>query len=274
MKRDLYGYIAFGSDELYHRGALFSALRLLHYCPDADIRILTDRPYFFKGYPIEISTILPQEMAEMSFGGQYHFGIKAAGAIALLNQCERLFLMDTDMYPVGDMSACFKLISPFSSIMFRREGRPDQEYRALLGQNILVGGQILTGTETMWASGVLGVHRDNLPALQDAYAAIRQVFDVTGKHTPEQFCVGIALSQGERTITPQRLPLRNYNTRGKKFFARKRIAEFFEQNAHLSVGQQIENAAGHRVHRTALDLWEQRQMWSFGWADRLLRVRR
>ena len=103
MGADVFGYIAFGKDELYARGALFSALRLLHFCPGAKIAVLTDRPSVFDGYPIEAIELTTERMAEMSFGDRYMFGIKAAGIIDLLERCERLFFMDTDIYPVGDI---------------------------------------------------------------------------------------------------------------------------------------------------------------------------
>ena len=56
--RPLMGVVGSGTSrlariELYARGALFSALRLLHYTPGARISVLTDRPGVFDGYPIE-----------------------------------------------------------------------------------------------------------------------------------------------------------------------------------------------------------------------------
>jgi hypothetical protein len=268
---DHFGYVAFGEDELYARGALFSALRLLHYCPSASIKVLTDRPHIFDGYPIETINLTPRRMAETSFGGRYKFGIKAAGIIELLKRCDRLFFMDTDIYPVGDISKCFGQISASRSIMWRREGRPRKPFRSLDGQGIALGGRILTGNETMWASAILGIHRDNISRLVDAYATVEQMIDIVRAHTPEQFCVGVALSSDGRKIGRHRLPLYNYTTKGKKLFARQRITSFFDANGHLSISQQIDNASKYRIWRTPVDVWDQRHIWSFGWADRLLR---
>lgn len=263
MGEDRFGYIAFGKDELYARGALFSALRLLHYAPGAGISVLTDRPSVFNGYPIEAIELTAKQMTEMSFGDRYKFGIKAAGIIELLQRCERLFVMDTDIYPVGDISRCFDRISSSHSIMYRREGRPKPEYRSLQGKGITLGDRVLTGDETMWASGVLGVHHDNIPALERAYVAIERVIGVVRAHTPEQFCASVALSQDGRTIRRHRLPLRNYTTRGRKLFARQRLAAFFERVNHLPASQQIESAAKYRVWRAPLDLLTQRDIWHF-----------
>lgn len=260
---DVYGYIAFGKDELYARGALFGALRLLHYCPDAKITVLTDRPRIFDGYPIQTVELTASRMVEMSFGDRYRFGIKAAGIVDLLKRCDRLFLMDTDMYSVGDISSCFKRISPSSSLMWRNEGRPKPPYRALQGKGFSIGNQILTGDETMWASGVLGVHHDNIPALGLAYTAIGQIVGVIKAHTSEQFCIGVALSQDGRTISHHRQPLRNYTTRGRKLFARRRLDAFFERNGQLDVSQQIDLAARYRLWRAPMDLWKQRDIWHF-----------
>ncbi|AGB43099.1 hypothetical protein LB524_07995 [Mesorhizobium sp. ESP6-5] len=263
MDGDGFGYIAFGSDELYARGALFSALRLLHYCPGARITVLTDRPSIFDGYPIEAIELTAQRQTEMSFGNRYRFGIKAAGIIDLLQRCERLFFMDADMYPTGDISRCFNRISALSSIMWRCEGRPKAPYRSLEGEGLSIGGRILIGDETMWASGVLGVHHHNIPALERAYAASEKVSEIVHLHTPEQFCTGVALSQDGRTISRHWLPIRNYSTRGKKLHARRRIGAFFDLNGKLSVERQVKQAASCRVWRAPLDLLLQRDIWHF-----------
>ncbi|WP_027061933.1 hypothetical protein [Mesorhizobium loti] len=257
-----FGYIAFGKDELYARGALFSALRLLHFVPKARISVLTDRPSVFDGYPIEAIELTTKQMTEMSFGDRYMFGIKAAGIIALLQRCDRLFFMDTDIYPVGNISRCFGQISPSHSIMRKCEGAK-AAYRAIADKGFLLGGQRLSGREPMWNSGVIGVDQSNLPALTDAYQAIEQMIGVVEAHTAEQFCIGVALSQHGRSISGHWLPLRNYNTRGRKLFARQRLEAFFERVNHLPVSQQIESAAKYRVWRAPLDLWMQRDIWHF-----------
>lgn len=270
MGSDHFGYIAFGQDEFFAVGALFSALRLLHYSPNASIQVLTDKPHIFDGYPIETIDLTPQRMVETSFGGRYKFGIKAAGIIELLNRSDRLFFMDTDVYPTGDISKCFGRISASRSIMWRREGRPKKSFRSLGGQAIALDGHILTGNETMWSSAVLGIHRDNLSRLVQAYAAVEQMIGIVQAHTSEQFCAGVALSSDGRKISRHQLPLHNYSSKGKKLFARRRITSFFDANGHLSVGQQIDNAAKYRVWRMPIDVWDQRHIWSFGWADRLV----
>ncbi|WP_246675194.1 hypothetical protein [Mesorhizobium sp. B2-3-4] len=115
----------------------------------------------------------------------------------------------------------------------------------------------------MWASGVVGVHHDNIPALERAYAATGKVREIVRLHTPEQFCTGIALSQDGRTISRHGLPIGNYNTRGKKLHARRRIDAFFELNGKLSIEQQMKRAATYRVWRAPLDLLLQRDIWHF-----------
>lgn len=251
---DSFGYIAYGKDDLYHRGALFSALRLLHFYPTAKITILTDKPFLFEHYPLETVPLSNDQMTEMSFGNRYHFGIKAAGVIALLRQCDRLFFMDTDMYPVGDLSSVFRHISPKQSIMRMCEGRPRMDYPKLNGAQISIGDQVLTGAEPMWNSGIIGVHNANLAAMEAAYTAMAQVSRILDAHTPEQFCFGVALSQDGRKISPNRSPIRNYSTSGKKRFARRRIHEFFASKGQLAIAEQIEQAAALRLWRTPLEL--------------------
>ncbi|TPN47690.1 MULTISPECIES: hypothetical protein [unclassified Mesorhizobium] len=263
MGEDRFGYIAFGKDELYARGALFSALRLQHYCPGAKITVLTDRPSVFDGYSIETIELTPDTKAEMSFGNRYLFGIKAAGIIEMLRRCERLFFMDTDMYPTGDISHCFDGISSSLSTMRKCEGTPKPAYREIEDKGFLLGNHRLTGREPMWNSGVLGVHNANIPALIEAYHAMEQMIGVVRAHTTEQFCIGVALSNDGRKIRRHRLPIRNYNTRGRKLFARRRIDAFFEANGNLDAAQLRKQAAAYRVWRGPLDLLLQRGIWHF-----------
>jgi hypothetical protein len=256
---DCFAYIAFGRDHLYHRGALLSALRLLHYLPSARIRVLTDRPQLFDGYPVETILLTPEQIAAWSFGGRYLFGIKGGGVIELLKRCDRLFVLDTDMYPKASLAGVFDGISPTHSIMWRSEGRLREDYHKLAGKGIFIGYHEVSGSETMWASGVLGVDRANLPLLEAAHAAVGQMISLIQAHTPEQFCTGVALSHDGRTISPiGKLPIGSYSSSGQKAFARKQIESFFRDNAGLRVGDQIDGAAALRLWRGPLEFWGQR----------------
>jgi hypothetical protein len=259
--KDVFGYIAYGDDELYHFGALLSALKLLHHCPKAKIIVATDKPEIFRGYPVEAMLVTTEQKEQWSFNQSYQFGIKAGCLIELLKQADRLLFMDTDHYPTSDPSKGFRLISPTHSFMRLCEG-PHSLYPALAGKNISIGNYILTGQEPMWQSGILGIHRENLNSLLEAFAAMEAVHDVTQTFAPEQFCIGVALSQHGRTISPHRLPVRHYNTRGKKLFAGPRVHQFFETYGAAPIAQQIARAARYRLWRTPMDLWHQRDKWS------------
>ncbi|RWE74705.1 hypothetical protein [Mesorhizobium sp.] len=258
---DVFGYIAYGDNEVYHFGALLSALKLLHNCPGAKIIIATDRPELFRRYPVETMAITADQKEQMSFGRRYHFGIKAACLIDLLKRADRLLFMDTDMYPVGNISRCFEAITPRQSIMRLCEG-PHAWCPRLEGKDVRIGDHVLTGHEPMWNSGVLGVHRDNLAALIDAYPPMIAVHEITKIDAAEQFCIGIALSQDGRAISSHRLPIRNYNTRGKKAFASPRVLEFFKTHDDAPIAEQIRRAGRYRLWRTPLDAWPQRHRWS------------
>ncbi|WP_217576571.1 hypothetical protein [Mesorhizobium sp. GbtcB19] len=259
---DVFGYIAYGDNEVYHFGALLSALKLLHHCPGARIIVATDRPDLFRGYPVETIAITAKQKEAMSFGWRYHFGIKAGGLIELLKRADRLLFMDTDMYPVGDISRCFEAITTRQSIMRLCEG-PHAWCPRLEGKDVRIGDYVLTGHEPMWNSGILGVHGDNLPALIEAYPPMIAVHEIAKIDAAEQFCIGIALSQDGRAITPHRLPIRNYNTRGKKAFASPRILLFFKTHGNAPIAEQIRRAGRYRLWRAPLDIWRQRARWSF-----------
>ncbi|ESZ78539.1 MULTISPECIES: hypothetical protein [unclassified Mesorhizobium] len=255
--RDVFGYIAYGENELYHRGALLSALKLLYHCPEAKIIVATDRPELFVGYPMETLLLTDMQKEAWSFSGQYHFGIKARALIKLLRMTDRLIFMDSDHYPAGFLSLGFESISPKHSVMRRLE-KPHKWTPVLEGEGLRIGEHVITGREPMWQSGILGVHRDNLPALMDAYPPMLAVHQISKIDAAEQFCIGIALSLGGRTISPHKLKIRDYNTRGKKAFAEPRVHRFFDAYAAEPVARQIVEAGRYRVWRTPVDIIRQK----------------
>ncbi|CDX41067.1 conserved hypothetical protein [Mesorhizobium sp. SOD10] len=259
---DVFGYVAYGDNEVYHFGALLSALKLLYHCPHAKIIVATDRPELFRPYPVETMTITAGQKELMSFGWRYHFGIKAACLIEILNRADRLIFMDSDHYPYLDPTRGFRQITPIRSFMRKCEGR-HRRYPVLSGKGVKIGDYTLTGDEPMWQSGILGIHRANISALTKAYAAMLAVRELTNTDAPEQFCIGVALSRNELAVSRHHLPVSDYNTRGKKALASPRVLQFFEMYSDAPIAEQIRRAGWYRLWRTPMDLWRQRDRWSF-----------
>ncbi|TGP57251.1 hypothetical protein EN873_03955 [bacterium M00.F.Ca.ET.230.01.1.1] len=258
---DVFGYIAYGDNEVYHLGALLSALKLLHNCPGAKIIVATDRPELFRPYAIETLAITADQKELMSFGWRYHFGIKAAFLIEILKRADRLIFMDSDHYPYLDPSRGFRQISPTRSFMRKCEGE-HRLYPVLSGKGVKIGGYTLTGHEPMWQSGILGIHRANASALTEAYSAMLAVRELTNTDAPEQFCIGVALSRNGLSLSRHHLPVADYNTRGKKAFASPRVLQFFKMYGNAPIPEQIRRAGWYRLWRAPADLWRQRDRWS------------
>ncbi|TPL49720.1 hypothetical protein [Mesorhizobium sp. B2-4-6] len=259
---DVFGYIAYGDNEVYHFGALLSALKLLHNCSGARIIVATDRPELFRGYPVETIAITAEQKEFMSFGWRYHFGIKAAFLIEILKQADRLIFMDSDHYPYVDPSRGFRQISPIRSFMRKCEGE-HRLYPVLTGKGVKIADYTLTGHEPMWQSGILGIHRANVGALTEAYSAMLAVRELTNTDAPEQFCIGVALSRKGLALSRHHLPVSDYNTRGKKAFASPRVLQFFKMYGDAPIAEQIRRAGWYRLWRSPVDLWRQRRRWSF-----------
>ncbi|ESZ37387.1 hypothetical protein [Mesorhizobium sp. L2C067A000] len=255
--RDVFGYIAYGQNELYHRGALLSALKLLYHCPEAKIIVATDRPELFLGYPVETLLLTSELKKAWSFNARYHFGIKARAMIELLKMADRLIFMDTDHYATADLTGGFETITPKHSVM-RRQEKPHKWTPVLEGKDLRIGDYVMTGREPMWQSGILGVHRANLSALVDAYPPMLAVHEISKIDAAEQFCIGIALSLGERTISEHQLQIADYNTRGKKAFAAPRVHRFFAAYGAEPISRQIREAGRYRLRRTLIDIIRQK----------------
>lgn len=195
-------YLAHSSERIHLRTA-FSILSCFHVhggrlpCP---LLLYTDQPSFYEALAphITIIPLSPHDIAAwIQAANQYK---NVAKAEIFRCQDDSFFFFDGDTVLLRPLGPLFRKLSPSVSIMQKREyllgKRPD--FASLVADPDFPA---FTARTRMYNSGILGVHRDNLPI-------IRQVRDVVlsmrAKHhirTPEQLTDGTLLAQKTRILT-------------------------------------------------------------------------
>lgn len=195
-------YLAHSSTRIHLRTA-YSILSCIHVhrgslpCP---LVLYTDDPDFYAPLASSIR-IVPLARSDIDSwvraAGDYKNIVKAE--IFRLQKDSFLFF-DGDTVLLRPLQPLFGRLSPDSSIMQKREyrlgGRPD--FASLVADP---GFPDFTPSTRMYNSGILGVHRDNLPVVwrvRDLVLAIRARHPV---RTPEQLVDGTLLSQKTRILT-------------------------------------------------------------------------
>lgn len=186
-----------------HRRTAYSILSCLHIhrgklpCP---LELATDAPDDFSpfGNLIDIHSLSTSQIASwIERAGGYRNVVKAE-----LFQDSFLF-MDSDTVLLKPLQPLFRLITPRTSVMQCREyrlgKRPD--FASLVADPDFPE---FTAKTRMYNSGLLGVHRDNLPVI---HQVLERVLAMRARHsvrTPEQLVDGTLLSQVSEIRTAPR----------------------------------------------------------------------
>lgn len=221
-------YLIYGDQVVYRREAKFSILTALSHAGDGElpsIRILTDRPQDYAGWPVE-TILLTQETLTLWQGGNgYHHRRKACAMAAGLQFAEKTLFVDTDTLFIRNPNLVFRHIQPGHYLMDRLEyhwqdvcKRP--EY-SKLGECLRDSGILPAAGFKLYNSGLCGVTDSDEPLLNASIQLIdewtRGSFDV---HTIEQIALSFAMRDS---------PVREARKYVYHYFAEKRF--FHEMHA-------------------------------------------
>ena len=175
------------------------------------VRVYTDRPDLFADLPAEVEALSPDTVR--SWAGRHDYvyrGKIAALADALARPgTARAAVIDGDTYFTRSPSRLFRWVAPGRSVVHRREGRPHPPEQAAL-RSVLAGHVPVdrtgvpwgvTETQTLWNSGVVGLHRADAALCDEALDLTDQLLDHgfgERSHTAEMVAVGVVLER--RTV--------------------------------------------------------------------------
>lgn len=251
-------YVAWGNDAIYHSGVLFNWLRLvgLGYTHDVtQVVVYTDHPELYEGYPLRTRFITPDELTQWSMNGSYFFRIKAKVLSEAIHQFGGKVLhidSDSDILIERPLTDLFNLVTPKQSIFASNDGPVCSEYDAILHaeRHDFLRYYADIKQVSMYGSAILGVSHEMAAAVDRADQLMLNWIPQTKAHTIEQFSVSEALIRSGVTIKDLPKLYDDFNSKGKKAYAKLRIEEFFNVTQGLSFEEKAKLAATWRVHRT------------------------
>lgn len=194
-------YLIYGNQDVYRREAKFSILTALSHAKGGampSIRILTDRPEDYAGWPVETVFLSQDTLTRWQGDNGYHHRRKACAIAAGLKLAEKTLFVDTDTLFTSDPNRIFSQIQPGRYLMDRFEydwhyvcERP--EYQKL-GACLETHGITPDNGFKLYNSGLCGV-TDRDGALFDESIRLidewtRDGFDI---HTIEQIALSFAM---------------------------------------------------------------------------------
>lgn len=194
-------YLVYGNQDVYRREAKFSILTALSQAKDRhlpSIRVLTDRPQDYAGWPVETIILTEQTQTEWQGENGYHHRRKACAIAEGLKFAEKTLFVDTDTLFTRDPNRIFDQIKPGHYVMDRFEYHwsyvcKRQDYLKL-GECLRAHGITADKGFKLYNSGLCGVTDSDGPLLETSIGLIdewtRGSFDI---HTIEQIALSFAM---------------------------------------------------------------------------------
>lgn len=194
-------YLIYGGKDVYRREAKFSILTALAQLqPDESlcIRVLTDRPQDYAGWPVDTVPLSEQTLIQWQGENGYHHRRKACAIALGLTLAEKTLFVDTDTLFLGSPHRLFSMITPGRYVMDRFEydwsyacNRADYEK---LARCLQVHGISSTNSFKLYNSGLCGVTDGDAALLEKSVRLIdewtQDPFDI---HTIEQIALSFAM---------------------------------------------------------------------------------
>ncbi|MBT2340553.1 MULTISPECIES: hypothetical protein [Pseudomonas] len=240
-------YLIYGDNHVYRHEAKFSILTALaHGHPSTlpTIRILTDRPEDYQGWPVETVTLSPELLGQWQGEHGYIHRRKACAIAAGLKLAEKTLFVDTDTLFLADPDLLFKRIQPGQYLMDSFEYNWDyvcerEDYRRL-GACLHAHGVDRNNGFKLYNSGLCGVTDRDAPLLVQVIDRIDEWteggFDI---HTIEQIAISFTL----RNAT-----IRETNRHVHHYFADKRFFHSMQAHFFAQHGEAFSAALVQRCH--------------------------
>lgn len=227
-------YLVYGNNEVYRREVKFSILTALSQLRNSEslcIRIMTDRPQDYSGWPVDIVVLSEETLHQWQGQNGYHHRRKACAMASGLQLAEKTLFADTDTLFLKSPHRLLKLISPENYLMDSfeyhwKEVSARQTYLKL-GACLQPYGIKPDSDFKLYNSGLCGLTEGDTPLLEKSIGFIdewtQDSFDI---HTIEQ----IALSFAMRDKSVKETKKYVYHYFAEKRFFHAMQAYFFAQH--------------------------------------------
>lgn len=216
-------YLIYGDQAVYRREAKFSILTVLSQAQGGKIpaiRILTDRPQDYAGWPVD--TVLLDEATLTRWQGVhgYHHRRKACAIAAGMQLAEKTLFVDTDTLFTSHPNRLFELIEPNRSVMDRfeyewKDVHERRNYRKL-ARDLSAHGVTPEHGFKLFNSGLCGITEDDAALFEESIGLIDEwTADGFEIHTIEQIALSYAMRN--RQVAEARKHVYHYFAE-KRFF--------------------------------------------------------
>lgn len=231
-------YLIYGNQEVYRREAKFSILTALARLKRGEslcIRIMTDRPQDYAGWPVDTIALSDLTLAQWQGANGYHHRRKACAIAQGLTLADKTLFVDTDTLFLSSPHRVFELIEPERYVMDRFEydwsyvcERPDY---VKLGRCLQAHGVSASTSFKLYNSGLCGVCASDTPLLEKSIRLIDEwtqgSFDI---HTIEQIALSFAMRDK---------PVREARKFVYHYFADKRFFHAMQKHFFARYGEQF-----------------------------------
>lgn len=224
-------YLIYGKQDVYRREAKFSILTALAQLKQGEslcIRVMTDRPQDFIGWPVETIELDEQTLTQWQGENGYLHRRKACAIAQGLKLADKTLFVDTDTLFLKSPHCVFELIKPGQYVMDELEydwhyvcKRPDY---LKLGQHLHSHGVSASNSFKLYNSGLCGVCASDTALLETSIRLIDEwtqgSFDI---HTIEQIAISFAMRG--KTVRESKKIVHHYYAEKRFFHAMQ--AHFF-----------------------------------------------
>jgi len=190
-------YLVYGS-EYFHQEVFFSivsALSFLRRDPDSlekpEIRVVTDRPDLYTVLPVRIDMLDAKTRAEWEGAFAFHWRMRYPCIRAMLQQYERVILIDGDTFFKKSPACLFPRVAPGIFLCHEIEGKLGAS--GALFQQLRNAGLTHDRDARLFNAGVIGIHRADVNFLEAPLDLLDRFYPDLGKiYIFEQICVSVA----------------------------------------------------------------------------------
>src|SRR5471032_299150 len=237
-------YLIYGNQDVYRREAKFSILTALSHRKAGtmpSIRILTDRPEDYAGWPVETVFLSEETLTLWQGRNGYHHRRKACAIAEGLKYAQKTLFVDTDTLFICDPSQIFQRIQPGHYLMDRFEYNwqdvYDRQDYVRLGRCLSAHGIDRQNGFKLYNSGLCGVTDQDSPLFDESIKLIdewtRGGFDI---HTIEQIALSFAMRG--KPVTEAKKYVYHYFAEKRFFHAMQ--AYFFSQHGEAFSQELVE----------------------------------
>jgi hypothetical protein len=191
-------YLVFGADT-YHQEAVFSIASALAQAGDGrsfDIQVFTDNPSPYRPLPVRVRALDAEQRREWSGPHQYAFRCKHVVARKVLQESEKVVLIDTDTFFQDSPMKLFERVQPDTLLCNAFQLRYDDCKETVLYTALaetLAQRDLADDHMRLVNSGVIGLTHANVAILDRSIALMDEFYPITpGAVTLEEFCLGVA----------------------------------------------------------------------------------